>query len=658
MSEKRLVVTRADSNCERLIAITHPTIKCYAERWKADFMVLDHKEEWMTDYELAHYRILKVGKLLEQYERILIIDSDIVIMPECPNPFEMVDPEKIGSIYEDVGSRQDHRRQVIKDIQAKHGDVGWKEGYINTGVFVVSKKHKNIFRKIQGSGVGHLWTGFGYDDALIGYNIHTEGFEIQELPFQWNHMSLFSEPWNNSANRFNSYIIHYAGAANFPDDQSGRLKGSNLESRCRLITSDTDRIVEGLSGFTVTGPTPKQGLGSTTYNALIGVNEKEIVVKHHKTPDGLERECRAFDGLDIPYIVDCYGVSEGADGNRYMMLQKLRDLQDVIDQPLMSKIATCSLIALRQLYKHDIPWICKLDHIMLNNAGEPRLIDFNDEECPAIPFYGKEGKEAIIMEGECAPNGQYKQRYTYPRSGWLAVMKYLCEKNSLPFDCLSDAENAMIAYEYQALENVHQPIYHYPYSSILRRETEKDDPKYGKLVKPNRDCIDRSNIILKNILIEEGQTWLDIGCNVGWFCFHFQQWYKMTGVDSDKDKIEFATMLAQGNSSSAKFEASEINLEYVENMPSYDIISALSILHLKLVEDKDKVAFWELFKAVSEKVNDILFLEFPPHAYKLLSLYNTREFIMKVVNNGKFKEVTQIGVSDAGRPVLKCVKGD
>ncbi|MGR3301861.1 MAG: glycosyltransferase [Candidatus Scalindua sp.] len=665
MTEKRLVATRCDSNAKKLANVTHEMIRCYCHRWGADFKVIGDEEGDTGDYQKNHYRIFKVADYLDEYDRVLVLDSDIIIMPDCENPFDVVAPDKIGSIYEDKGSRQIARRQTIRDIQAEFGDVGWHKNYINTGVFMVSKKHKKIFRRITkdiSDTVGELWTGTGIDDVLIGYNIHRYNFEVQELSFKWNHMSMFSEPWNNNANRFNSYIIHYAGAANFPDDLSGRLKGTNdLDSRMRLIIDDTNRIAEGLSGFTVIDPTPKQGLGSTCFNALIGVQEKEIIVKLHSTADGLKRECDAFDGKDIPYIVDCYGVSKGSDGNHYMMLQKLRDLPEVIDAELMRKIATRSLIALRQLWKYDIPWICKLDHIMLNNEGEPKLIDFGDDPCPKIPFYGYEGQEAIIMEGECYQagplQGMYKDRAVTPRSGWLAIMSYLCQKNNIPADILYEAEYAMIAYEYQHLENVHQPIYFEQYKEILRRETEKDDSNYGKLVEANRNCEDRAKMIHKHCMDVVHQSWLDIGCNIGWFCFYFNHLVsEMTGIDSDKAKIEFATMLAEGEKSSVTFEHAEINLEYVKKMPCYDIISALSTLHLKLVEDKESSAFWELFYAICEKVNNILFFEFPPHAFKYLDINSIEDFIENVEVNGKFKAVTQIGVSDANRPVLKCVK--
>ena len=149
-----------------------------------------------------------------------MIDSDMVITPHCTNPFDVVDEEKIGSIYEDKGSRLAHRRSLIQAAQGWAGSVGWTEGYINTGFAVFSKKHRDIFQPIQ----GQYWTGWGSDDVHLGWKIHRLGFEIQELPYQWNHMTMFSEDWNNYANRIYSNIIHYAGVGIFDKQYQTRIE--------------------------------------------------------------------------------------------------------------------------------------------------------------------------------------------------------------------------------------------------------------------------------------------------------------------------------------------------------------------------------------------------------------------------------------------------
>ncbi len=663
---KYAMVTRCDSNAAQLAEVTHCILKDYANQWGCDFIVLDELEDWMTDYELAHYRIFKVREILEKYERVVIIDSDIVIMPGTPNPFDVVPEGMIGSVYEDVGSREDQRQNVIHDIQIKFGDVDWYEGYINTGFFVVSRVHKDIFRKIN----NELWTGFGYDDAHIGWNIHDQCFAVFGLPYVWNHMSMFSEPWNYSANRFKSYIIHYAGAAAFPDDLSGRgpVGDNGLEGRIALIKSDIDRIANGLMSFTDAKLTSKQGYGSTVLDAKIGVQEEPVIIK---VPNGqlrLVRELHTYN-MQIPFTVTFLGMGEDNDLGKFLILEKLFDLPEQIDRDYMLEIAVRSLIAARQLYKHKIPWICKLDHIMINKGGQPVLIDFNDDDWDReLQFYSGNDWEAIIMDGKCDDNGVYLGRNTTPWSGWVACMTYLCEKNSIDVEAiLAVAERMLWEYEYQRLENVHQPIYVNGYQETLRRETEKNDPCYGTLVPANRECTDRA-VMMQGATqgMERHGTWLDIGSNVGWFPLYFADKFRTVGLESDKDMVEFAIMQAEFIGSRARFINKDLTLESAHDLVEYDIISALSVIHWSLVKPPEgssqtsigngKEHFLDLLRVLSDKTRKVFFLEFPPYLYHALGVINLDGLMNLVCETGNFASVVNLGSSDARRPMLKCQK--
>lgn len=205
---KKLIVTRADDNVKDWSDITHPIIKEYAKKVDADFLILNDG----TVHPYSHFRILKCYDLFDKYDRILSLDTDILIMPNCPNIFDVVPEDSIGTVLEDKGSRLQHRRQIILEAQKQFGDCNWREGYVNTGVFVVSKCHKELF-SIQEK---NMWHGFGEDDVTLGYQINKLNLKLFELPFQYNHMSMFSENWNNYASRFDSYIIHYAGNGFYP----------------------------------------------------------------------------------------------------------------------------------------------------------------------------------------------------------------------------------------------------------------------------------------------------------------------------------------------------------------------------------------------------------------------------------------------------------
>ena len=227
---KLLITTRADASCVDWAELTHPIFRDYAKRVNADFIVLDE----MFDCEEAtggigngtyQYRIMKHYDLHEVYDRILHLDNDMILTPECPNLFEIVPDDCIGSILEDKGSRRHQRISCIQNSQNQFGDIGWREKYINTGVFVTSKRHRDIYQPIG----GRYFVDWGTDDIHIGYLIHKHGHKIYELPFQFNHMTMHSEQWNKNSNRFDSHIIHYAGRGIFDNGTRDKLAQAYLD---------------------------------------------------------------------------------------------------------------------------------------------------------------------------------------------------------------------------------------------------------------------------------------------------------------------------------------------------------------------------------------------------------------------------------------------
>lgn len=222
MGSKYLIASRSDDSQKEITDITFPIIKRYASACDAEFITIVDPRDLHH-----HYRIMQFYELFEHYDRILSLDSDILILKGAPNIFDVVPEDKIGTIFEDVGSRKEDRRERIRMIQEEFGDVDWKSGYINTGVAVFSKCHREIFAPSK-----KLWLNLGYDDVYLGWKIGDilrDRGQIHELSYKFNHMSLFSE--NGNVSRFDSYIIHYAGQGGF------------LSCRSRLECITEDKLV-------------------------------------------------------------------------------------------------------------------------------------------------------------------------------------------------------------------------------------------------------------------------------------------------------------------------------------------------------------------------------------------------------------------------------
>jgi lipopolysaccharide biosynthesis glycosyltransferase len=199
----------------------------FAEKWGAEFKVLG------TSAGLnMMWRVLQFFDIFKDYDRIFHVDSDIIINKTCPNIFEMVPTDTIGLVFEDKGSRLRNRRERIEQIKKYFGgNEHWVSGYFNMGVFLASKMHRDMFTKID----GRLWSAErGLEQTHLGYQMMTLGYKYIDLGYKFNHMSMFSEPWNGNASRFDSHILHYAGGAKFPD------KGKR--SRTELMVDDVRRI--------------------------------------------------------------------------------------------------------------------------------------------------------------------------------------------------------------------------------------------------------------------------------------------------------------------------------------------------------------------------------------------------------------------------------
>lgn len=218
---KKLIVTRCDKNIQEMADITHPILERYAKFCDADFKIFDNDVKYHP-----HYKILQIYDLLKEYDRVLCIGTDTLILKSCPDIFKLVPIHMIASIYEDKGTRQEDRRNRILNIQKQRENIGWKEGYINSDVLLVSKMHRNIFNLDY----NNLYQDLGFDDVEIGYQINKNKYEVYELPCEFNLMSMFLEPWSMKT-KGDAYILHYAGQGYVP----GLSKTEQIKTDSKIL---------------------------------------------------------------------------------------------------------------------------------------------------------------------------------------------------------------------------------------------------------------------------------------------------------------------------------------------------------------------------------------------------------------------------------------
>jgi len=390
------------------------------------------------------------------------------------------------------------------------------------------------------------------------------------------------------------------------------------------------------------GVMPNQGGSwSNIYSATW--HDKRVIVKAQQMgslakadpeDDRFWQEKRILD-KQRPGMVELLAWGDDFEGERFLVLEYLEPLvKGKVPIPAVQPIANQLLQIARELYLEGLSLTASVKHMMLDQDGNIKLIDFNDDNAIRTGFFDK-------VEGhELKP-----------------VVEDLCKLANMKFDAVwAAAIDTLIETEYAGLDNVHEPIYFDRYKSILRTETDPNDPRYGQRVPANRTCTDRATLIEGCGL--EGKTFLDIGCNVGWFCFWALEHGGVTaarGVDFDNGKIDFARLTAELFMSPADFTHAQVTTEFVEEMPEYDVICALSILHLFFTQHNVSKEYWtELFVGICKKAKSEFIFEVAPEAYIHLGLGDYDQLVAWAQFQGDFDTAEIIGYSTEGRPLISC----
>lgn len=209
-------------NRDKYLKYSLPTVEKYCDKHNIGLELIT-KPKWgfenKNGYNYLTFEKNQTYDFFDKYDRILRLDSDVIITPNCPNLFENTDFDYIYVVFEDVGSRLNNRRKQMKLIQKTMGNInGWNSGYFNSGVVLSSKKHAEMYNieKIQHK-IYKLNLGLFKEQTLLNWNVRNLGFEIKNLGFEYNHMSMFGNDYNKSK------IIHFAGSQNSKEEKIKKI---------------------------------------------------------------------------------------------------------------------------------------------------------------------------------------------------------------------------------------------------------------------------------------------------------------------------------------------------------------------------------------------------------------------------------------------------
>jgi lipopolysaccharide biosynthesis glycosyltransferase len=215
----------------------------YCEKFNLELIVIDKPKYNFSGKANYQYLILEKFQAYDyletKYDRLLKVDTDMLITAFCPNMFEVVPEDSLGVVYEDIGSRKVRRRKEIIEAKKAFGNLGWNKDYFNAGMMVMSRQHnaanyldEGVINNIHAYPLDHGVR----EQNILNWKVRKFGYKIHELDYRYNHMFMFDEI--NLTNlklgslfkdkTKHSFIIHYAG---------------DKEKRVKLMTADFPKIM-------------------------------------------------------------------------------------------------------------------------------------------------------------------------------------------------------------------------------------------------------------------------------------------------------------------------------------------------------------------------------------------------------------------------------
>jgi len=200
MNKNAIVTICMGEKYQKIGELTHPTIQSYAEKIGADFIVLSEKNIAQTT---PHWEKFAIKNFLNKYHRIIYFDTDIIIREDCPDLFGIVPEDSLGVFNEApfTDGRVTTIYQACKEYETTLPN--WDGQYFNSGVMVVSRYHKDLFKKPEKEIFNF------YEQSYLNIMIAKMKIKTFEITHKFNRMCCMDG--KTGEERFDTYAIHYAG---------------------------------------------------------------------------------------------------------------------------------------------------------------------------------------------------------------------------------------------------------------------------------------------------------------------------------------------------------------------------------------------------------------------------------------------------------------
>ena len=188
-----LICTMAVGDFYRQLAeITFPFLKYHADKIGADCKIIDDLGPY-TD--CPWFGKFKIYDFLADYDRVMFVDVDAIVRPDCPDLFEIVPEDHYGACDEAAYWGIDMQVQKMMKLAEMFGismDPSRIHHSYNSGTIVVGRVHRPLFVKPEPL---VPWKEIVYDlmpeQNYLNLLLVRDRVPVHTLPIRFNRMGFY-----------------------------------------------------------------------------------------------------------------------------------------------------------------------------------------------------------------------------------------------------------------------------------------------------------------------------------------------------------------------------------------------------------------------------------------------------------------------------------
>lgn len=193
---------KGDGAAREIWDICLPTIRRYAAKVGADFRIHDKAD---PAFDNTSFFMQKLGQwnALNEYDRLLCLDADIMIVPDAPDVFETFNE---SGVFYGMDESYVDRAHIMQPYVDKHGIV------IPTGSYPPRPRHINggMWLLDRACDLRYDVADYipckGYEENFVNYVLTRNGVQVNDVGVKWNRMCS-----DTTTARRECFFIHHGG---------------------------------------------------------------------------------------------------------------------------------------------------------------------------------------------------------------------------------------------------------------------------------------------------------------------------------------------------------------------------------------------------------------------------------------------------------------